>query len=189
MATDERKRSGETTYQFDESIFTPRTDNRLALPEDEEVVFEEVQPFDQIWIWLLLGIEMVIIVIALLASGQPLWTAAMGLGAVTISMVLLSSLKLYTRIDSMGVHYRMKPLHFKEQTIPWEDIDLIHVREYSPIKEYGGWGIRYGKSGKAFNVRGNYGIQIVKKDGKKLLIGTQRPEEAARHLSAHPLLV
>lgn len=189
MATDERKRSGETVYQFDESIFKPRKEDRIELPGDEEVIYEEVQPFDQIWIWLLLGMELVIIVIALLASGQPIWTVGLGLGAMTLTMALLSSLKLYTRIDSVGVHYRMKPFHFREQTIPWEDIDLIHVRKYSPILEYGGWGIRYGRSGKAFNVRGNYGIQIVKKNGKKLLIGTQRPEDASRQLSAHPLLV
>jgi hypothetical protein len=189
MATDERKRSEESDYQFDESIFKPRMEDRIQLPGDEEVIYEEVQPFDQIWIWLLLGMELVIIVSAFLLSGQPIWTVALGLGAMTFTMALLSSLKLYTRIDSMGVHYRMTPFHFKEQTIPWEDIDLIHVRKYSPIMEYGGWGIRYGRSGKAFNVRGNYGIQIVRKNGKKLLLGTQRPEDAARQLSAHPLLV
>ena len=134
MSTDERRRSEERIYQFDESIFRPRTEDRMT-------------------------------------------------------MALLSSLKLYTRIDAMGVHFRMKPFHFKEQTIPWEDIDQIHVRKYSPILEYGGWGMRYGRNGKAFNVRGNYGIQIVKKNGKKVLIGTQRPEDAARQLSVHPLLV
>lgn len=189
MASNQQKRSGETEYQFDESIFTPRTDTRVELPGDEEVIFEEVQPFDQIWLWILMGIELAIIVIAMVAAGQPIWTVGLGLGAMTLTMALLSSLKLYTRIDSMGVHYRMKPFHFKEQTIPWEEIDQIHVRKYSPILEYGGWGMRYGRNGKAFNVRGNYGIQIVKKNGKKVLIGTQRPEDASSHLSTHPLLV
>jgi hypothetical protein len=127
--------------------------------------------------------------IALIAAGQAIWTVGLGLGAMTLTMALLSSLKLYTRMDAMGVHFRMKPFHFKEQTIAWEDIDQIHVRKYSPILEYGGWGMRYDRNGKAFNVRGNYGIQIVKKNGKKVLIGTQRPEDAARQLSVHPLLV
>ena len=127
--------------------------------------------------------------IALMAAGQAIWTVGLGLGVMTLTMALLSSLKLYTRMDAMGVHFRMRPFHFKEQTIAWEDIDQIHVRKYSPILEYGGWGMRYGRNGKAFNVRGNYGIQIVKKNGKKVLIGTQRPEDAARQLSVHPLLV
>jgi hypothetical protein len=104
-------------------------------------------------------------------------------------MAILGALNLYTRIDAEGVHFRMKPFHLREQTIAWEEIDQIHVRKYSPIMEYGGWGIRYGRNGKAFNVRGDYGIQIVKKNGKRVLIGTQRPDEVARHLSTHPLLV
>jgi hypothetical protein len=161
----------------------------VELPGDEGVAFEEVQPFDQLWIWVMLGIELAILVIALLMTGQPLWTIAMGLGVMTLTMAMMSSLKLYTRIDSFGVHFRMTPFHFREQTISWEEIDQIHVRKYSPILEYGGWGIRFGKSGKAFNVRGTYGIQVVKKNGKRILIGTQRPDEAARHLGTHPLLV
>ena len=66
MSTDERRRSEEKIYQFDESIFRPRTEDRIALPDDEEVIYEEVQPFDQLWIWLLMGMELVILVIACL---------------------------------------------------------------------------------------------------------------------------
>jgi hypothetical protein len=189
MSFQENRPSGESPYQFDDSIFKPQTGSRVQLPGDEEAVFEEVQHFSQIWLWVLMGIELVIILIAFITSGQPLWTAAMGLGAVTLTMAILSSLKLYSRIDADGVHFRMTPFHFREQKIPWEDVDQIHVRKYSPIMEYGGWGIRMGINKKAYNVRGNYGIQIVKKNGNRVLIGTQRPDEAARHLGNHPLLV
>jgi len=189
MSYQENRPSGEPPYPFDDSIFQPRTTTSVELPGDAMPVFEETQHFSQIWLWVLMGIELVIILIAFITSGQPLWTAAMGLGAVTLTMALLSSLKLYTRIDADGVHFRMTPFHFREQKIPWEDIDQIHVRKYSPIMEFGGWGIRMGINKKAYNVRGNDGIQIVKKNGRRVLIGTQRPEEAARQLSSHPLLV
>jgi hypothetical protein len=189
MATPERRSSREILREFDESIFKPKLEQRLELPADEDIRYEEVQPFDQIWLWIMIGFEFAIMLIALLVAGTPLWTAAIGIGAMTLTMALLGSLKLYTRIDADGVHYRMFPFHFREQTLPWEEVDQIHVRQYSPILEYGGWGIRYGRNGKAFNVRGNYGIQIVKKNGKRLLIGTQRPDEAARHLAMHPVLV
>ena len=112
MSTDERRRSAERIYQFDESIFRPRTEDRIALPDDEEVIYEVVQPFDQLWIWLLMWMELVILVIALIAAGQAIWTVGLGLGAMTLTMALLSSLKLYTRMDAMGVHFRMRPFHF-----------------------------------------------------------------------------
>ncbi len=45
------------------------------------------------------------------------------------------------------------------------------------MKEYGGWGIRYGMKGMAYNVSGNRGVQLEFETGKRLLIGSQRPEE------------
>ncbi len=174
---------------FDETIYKPKEGLFDRWPSGSMPVYEEEQPFDQVWLWALMGFELVIMMIALFASGQPLWSAAVGFGAITLSMALLSSIRLRTRIDSEGVHYRFKPFHFKWQTIPWDDIDQIQVRKYSPILEYGGWGIRYSRNGKAYNIRGNMGIQIVRKNGKRILIGTRRPEEVAAQLSRHPLLV
>jgi hypothetical protein len=83
----------------------------------------------------------------------------------------------------------MNVIHWNEHTIPWSDIDQIYVREYSPLAEYGGWGIRYSRNGRAYNVRGNKGIQISKKNGKRILLGTQHPDEVAIALRKHPLLV
>ena len=52
-----------------------------------------------------------------------------------------------------------------------------YAREYKPLREYGGWGIRCSlKRGKAYNVSGNKGVQLVFKNGKQLLIGSQKAE-------------
>ena len=191
MNPTEGRSSRDILQTFDESIFKPRLDHRMALPSEITEEFSEIQAMDQLWVWVLMGLEFVIMIIALLTAAAPLWTFAACLVILTMTMALLGSIKLHTRIDQEGIHFRMKPFHFREQTIPWEEIDQIHVRKYSPIMEYGGWGIRVslGKKGTAYNIKGNYGIQIMKKNGKKLLLGTQRPDEAARHLSRHPLLV
>lgn len=189
MSIPEYGASKKEEFKFDESIFTPNPMARVELPSDEKPVFAEEQNFDQIWLWAIMGIQMVVVMIPLLLSGQSWGTIATAFLAVMLGMVLLGALKLNTWMDADGVHYKMKVFHWKVQTIPWEEIDQIHVRKYSPIKEYGGWGIKYGSGGKAFNVRGDYGIQIVKKDGKRILIGTQKPEEAGQFLIDQPLLV
>ena len=189
MSERNRPISRDEPFRFDESIFRPRLDTRVELPGEVYTSFQEEQSFDQIWVWALLGFELVVILIPLILTAQPWWTLILAVGTMVFTMALLASFKLYTRIDSSGVHYRMKPFHWKEQTIPWEDIDQIFVRKYSAMLEYGGWGIRFGRNGRAFNVKGNYGIQIVKKDGKRMLLGTQDPGEASIHLSRHPLLV
>lgn len=50
------------------------------------------------------------------------------------------------------------------------------MREYSPLGEYGDWGIRRGRGGRAYNVKGNRGVRLVLRTGKKVLIGSRYPE-------------
>lgn len=96
-----------------------------------------------------------------------------------LTLLLFYLLQLKTEIDERGVHYKFLPFHFKNKTIPWKDIKECYVRTYSPIMEYGGWGYRISlKNGKAFNVSGSKGIQLILKSGKKILIGTQKESEA-----------
>jgi len=64
--------------------------------------------------------------------------------------------------------------------IPLKNVVRAFYRAYNPIPEYGGWGIRTGQRGRAFNMRGNEGVQLVLASGKRVLIGSQRPEELAR---------
>jgi len=86
--------------------------------------------------------------------------------------------KLDTEIDAGSIRYRFAPYFSSFRTIKKEDIKEVYVRKYSPIFEYGGWGYRWGfAKGRAYNIWGNKGLQIVFKNDKKLLIGTQKPEE------------
>jgi hypothetical protein len=75
------------------------------------------------------------------------------------------------------------PFQFKYNEISWNDVLTIEVRKYKPIREYGGWGYRFSfKNGKAYNISGNMGLQIVLKNGDKILIGTQKPDELMEFL-------
>ncbi len=98
--------------------------------------------------------------------------------------------KLKTRIDEKGIHYQFFPFHFSLRLIKWLDIEKAYVRAYSPISEYGGWGIKGGaiwskSKGKAINISGDVGIQLKLKNGKKLLIGTQKKEDAIKVLNTY----
>jgi hypothetical protein len=98
--------------------------------------------------------------------------------------VLFYSIKLVTEVRYDGLYVRYFPLQFHSHQISYGEIKSYEIRQYSALKEYGGYGIRYGKKGKAYNVSGDKGIQFEFLDGKKLLIGTQRPEEFALALSS-----
>ncbi len=92
--------------------------------------------------------------------------------------VLLLLLKLETEVRSDGLYICFFPFHINFKRFTAEDLSEYYARKYKPLLEYGGWGIRFSfRKGKAYNVSGNKGVQLVFKSGKRLLIGSQRAEE------------
>lgn len=98
----------------------------------------------------------------------------------SLIFILIWRLKLKTRIDPSGIKTKFEPLGFTRKEFLWNDISECYVRKYSAITEYGGWGIRGLGKAKAYNVSGNMGIQIITKNNRKFLIGTQQPKQAEK---------
>lgn len=156
---------------------------------NKEVLFFERQKFNQWWLWLiLLGINGLFIfgVYKQIFGGQQFGDNPMsndGLlfatGLTILLTVLFINFRLETQIERDGIYVRFFPFHFSFKHFPWDKISKSFVREYQPISEYGGWGLRLGLfgKGKAYNVSGNKGLQLEFTDHKKLLIGTNKPEE------------
>ncbi len=84
-----------------------------------------------------------------------------------------------TQIDDESVRFRVSPLSVKWQVIPWKEIERAYVREYALVGEYprGSGGIRQGPNGWVYALNGTYGLQIEKKSGGKILVGTMNPAE------------
>ena len=104
------------------------------------------------------------------------------LGGIGVPLVIFTLmffvLRLETVVDEQGIHYRFFPFHITTRLKTWDEIEKAYVRVYKPITEYGGWGYRFAfGDGIALNVSGNVGLQILYKNGKKLLLGTKKREE------------
>jgi hypothetical protein len=150
--------------------------------------FSEIQDFIKTWILasiVIVFLLMVLFVVRFLKDEKikkinP-WFFLIFLIPIAL-FVMTFMLRLETWIDRKGISYQFFPLHMKATRIDWGNIDSVYLRDYSPIKEYGGWGIRDGKSGRAYNVSGKTGLQIILKDKERLLIGTKKPEEMKKEL-------
>ena len=160
----------------------------------ETAPFTESQHFRQMWLWLLLlGINGAILVglyrqfVAGQVFGEPAISSAGLLVALSVTVLLtllFATLRLETRVESDGIYVRFHPFQSKFEHFAWDRLAKCYVRRYSPLGDYGGWGLRLGLSdkGKAYNVSGDQGLQLEFTDGRKLLIGTNRPEELERVL-------
>ena len=168
------------------------------------MTYTEEQRFTSPWLWILIFIITVVtvlpiwymffkqIIIGEQVGSKPISDTGMillffgvaGLMGAIIAFIYYAT--LYTHINAKGVSYMFKPFHRKMHLIPWEDIKSHEVIQYRPILDYGGWGIRYGRGGKAYNVQGNMGLFLTLKSGKTLLIGTQDPETLRSFMKSMP---
>jgi hypothetical protein len=159
-------------------------------------VFKEEQRFTQWWLIIILAICTLIPIATIaqkylkenvVASNKELIVTIV---VIMVSFSILFLFKLTTKIDDKGIHYQFFPFHFSMKLIPWNEISKAGIRTYFPITEFGGWGLKGGfffnkGKGKAINVSGNIGIQLILKNGDKLLIGTQKKEDTIRVLETY----
>ena len=151
-----------------------------------KIYFKEEQKFNQWWIWLLIAVCCGIWIwqfVQQIIMGKPFGNNPMSdLGVILtgifpiLVLLLFRLLKLETLIDEEGIKCRFMPFQRKYKTFLPLDIAKYEVKKYNPLMEYGGWGIRYGRKGTAYNVRGNMGLYLELKNKKNFLIGTQTPD-------------
>lgn len=161
-------------------------------------VFRESQRFNQWWL-ILFGLFMIIVLTYSYVevykdsgnnlNNDQLISMILSGGITVIVFLLILFIRLKTKIDENGISYQMTPFHLKPRLILWRELSKCFVRKYSPLVEYGGWGIRgfqrkgfwdFRNKGMAFNIKGDKGIQLIFKDGGKLLIDTQNSKNAEK---------
>jgi hypothetical protein len=159
-------------------------------------VFKEEQRFTQIWLIVVLIICTLIPITSIIQKylrAKETITAKEFIATIVVIVVSIAVVfvfKVTTKIDEKGIHYQFFPFHFSMKLIPWNEISKAGIRTYFPISEFGGWGLKGGfffnkGRGKAINVSGDVGIQLILKNGEKLLIGTQKKEEVIRVLETY----
>lgn len=153
---------------------------------ETEVSFIERQYFRQAWLLTLIFIIAGFFIFAFFKQiilGVPVGNKPASdteLTVITICVLvfisLLLSMRLETKMDVNDITVRFFP--FLKKSYRWIELSKVYVRKYQPLGEFGGWGMRGLGKNRAWNISGNMGIQLEFKDGRKMLSGTKKPEEA-----------
>jgi len=170
--------------------------------------FLEVQHFRQWWLWLLL-VATAAATSGLFARGlyvqllrgrpwgdSPMPDRALLIFALAVLLLNIALLALFaaanlrTEVREDGLYVRFFPFHLSLRRLPLTDVARVEAVTYSPIGDYGGWGLRYswgapdGSRGKAYNVSGNRGVRLTYTTGRHLLIGSQQADQLAAAIEA-----
>jgi hypothetical protein len=150
------------------------------------VLYKETQRFTQWWLWVLILVPVALtwygtylqLILKKPFGNHPAPDSVMLIIWIIFGIglpLLFIKVRLETEVRYKGLYVRFSPFQFKFRAILYDNIESYEIRTYSGLKEYGGYGIRYGTQGKAYNVSGNQGMQLKLKKGKDFLVGTQDP--------------
>ncbi|WP_245800274.1 DUF6141 family protein [Haladaptatus litoreus] len=103
--------------------------------------------------------------------------SVIGLALVGAIAAFVYSIRLTTEVRNDGIYVKMWPLHQSFRRVSWSEIERYEAKTYDPIREFGGWGIRWTPGKIAYNVSGNRGVWIQRTNGRDILIGTQHVEK------------
>ena len=136
-------------------------------------LFTENQRFNQWWLWLLLAASLTVPAILLFKDATEKSSGFSGIIIILSVFLLFVVLRMRTVVTKDAIQLTYVP--FVNKTIKLSDIATMKVINYGFV---GGWGIRFWTSyGTVYNVRGNKGLHIKLKNGKQLVIGTQKQQE------------
>jgi len=154
-------------------------------------VFQETQTFAA-WVYLLLVgstlFSLGAVLYAVQTGAEDDASAKLAIGVTAVVVAAVSSLLLLrTRVDGMELHVALGLLPLLRLHVSLSDITEARVVEYRPLRDAGGWGMRFGRfeghSCRYWNARGHRGVLVVTSK-HRYIIGSQQPEDllaALRH--------
>lgn len=157
--------------------------------ERSDVVYREVQKPRSVLLWILifsLCIFMWYPFIQQVILGIPVGNNPASDGVLLIfwfvfgicfPIIALFFTKLIVEVRSDGVYIRYMPFHFRYKRFLLKDIEHCESITYSPMKRFGGWGIRMNFHGEvAYILSGKKAIKLVVKS-QSYVIGSRTPDE------------
>ncbi len=152
--------------------------------------FREEQRFAPWVYWLAAAVALAAFIAPLVAARMAKDPSAfipvilVELFVVALMLFPLNILFMITEVTDRGVVVsfgRWFPIYRRH--IPLHDIQETRPVYYRPLWDAGGWGIRWGRfEGKRctfLNARGDRGVYLVHGSEKRLIIGSQEPEQLA----------
>lgn len=117
-------------------------------------------------------------------SDQERFWGMVVLGVVAVSVQLLVA-GLGVRLYRDHLVVGLGSLGLISQKVRYDQIVRTESVKYEPIREFGGWGVRWGKDGKkAWTARGNRAVVLHLRDGTRLYVGSDAPHRLEERIRA-----
>jgi len=152
----------------------------------ERPIYKEWSPWPA-WIQLVFWGTMIVSMVAVATSPGMDPTARMG------TLVLLAALLAVAQWTVAGLTVRLYRDHMEmclgtariiKKRVRYEDIEDIESVKYHPLREFGGWGVRFSGKKRAWTARGDQAVVLHLADGIHLYVGSDKPQRLEERIRA-----
>ena len=114
---------------------------------------------------------------------EPLSTLGLGLiaGGVLLFPILITAffLRLDVEVRADHLFVAFGPLHLIRKRVRFVDIEAVRGVTYRPLREFGGWGVRWRGKKTAWTIRGNSAVRVTLRSGREVYVGSRRAQRLA----------
>ena len=141
------------------------------MTERNSPIFREVQKFSS-WILWFFVVLFFVLVYTVVKVAVAVGSTGMQSSSIFVQLIVMVAIflavslffllaRLETEVRADGLYVRFFPFHIRFKKFTVDDLKEYYARQYSPLAEYGGWGIRCGLfgAGRAYNAKGSQGVQ------------------------------
>ena len=117
-------------------------------------------------------------------SPGPTWilVGSSGFFLLIPTLVTLLGSRLDVEVWRTRVIVAFGPLRVIRRSIRYGEILEIEAVAYRPIRDFGGWGIRFRPGRTAWSVRGNKAVRLRLDSGKDFYVGSRFPHRLAERI-------
>ena len=135
------------------------------------------------WFALILLVLVPVTILAMEGLGEDEWIEvilAMGAGILP-AVIVLALGRFQFKVDDVGIHYRFAPQVIRWRTISGGEIQSFEIRQRKTFFERHHCGYHYNRFRHSIqmNITGKKFVCITLRNGRKVKIGSENPEEVA----------
>jgi hypothetical protein len=128
--------------------------------------------------WLLPAFGLGLLVLGYQSWGDSRLASVVAVAA-GLLVLLVASGGFRVTVTPEGLRLRSGLVGIPLLRLPMKEIQAAEPHRFSPVADFGGWGIRRNREMLAFFLEGTTGVKVTTTKGKRYLIGTATPERLA----------
>ena len=107
-------------------------------------------------------------------------------GGLAIMFAVFFSIFMCLDVEVRSDHLfiALGPIHLVRRRIRYSDVEAVSAVIYRPIREFGGWGVRWWGGKTAWTIRGNRAVKVELRSGKAVYVGSRYPQRLAGRIEA-----